>query len=432
MSERERTRQQLDPAGTLRIRPLTILLSAGSFGYAVVMTVRSTGDIAYAALAVLALVVLAGACATVVIATSPYRAPLTRRVHILVHLLVLLAVVLSAAAEWNTNRHIRDDWWPVSFGLLLMALSHYRPAMELAAAASLSAIFVGFLTLFQSHSLVGDAPPVVFVLVAVVPMLGLCYAAVAYGNEVVNALECWKKSSGLTSASLVDRFREGITRSVQQDRVTILSRDVLPFFTEVVARDTVTDADRDRARAIAESIRSVMVAEADRSWLEGVVEVAAGRVLDCDGDALQQVSDDARLATRMTSDQRTILRALIIALFDEPSFDSCSLRIVLVPDGLVPDGLVPDGLVPDGRVPDVLVPDGRVPDVLVPHGPVLDRLNPDGPIVRVAVTADIHATEHAVRSLVVPYIAVMRVVFNETRVDLAHPRATIRFSYGQH
>ena len=206
--------------------------------------------------AVAGVAVLGVACLTVLWASHSSRAPFTRQRHLLVVLIVLLAISLSAVGEWGANRFVRDDWWSVSFGLIFIAVSHYRPARELVVFGTLSGVFVAIVVWLQSDGLITDAPAYTFILVAVTPMLGMCYAAAAYGNTLVTALERWRASLGYTTASLVDRFRQGISRSVQQERVTILSRDVLPFFTRVIAEDRVGDADRERARAIAASIRA--------------------------------------------------------------------------------------------------------------------------------------------------------------------------------
>ena len=387
MTVREPTRQQLDPAGTLGMRMLTRLLCAASFGYAVVMAVRTAPDNGSPLFAVTALAVLGLACLAVLWFSSPDRAPFTRGRHLVVHLVMLSAIAVSAAGEWGNNRYIRDDWWPVSFGLLLIAVSHYRPARELAAFGTASGVCVAIVVWLQADVWMTDAPPVSFIVLAVTPMLGMCYAAAAYGSTMVGALQRWRASLGFTSASLVDRFREGISRSVQQDRVTILSRDVLPFFTRLIAQDRIEDADRVQARSIAASIRAVMVAEADRSWLESVVHtVALGTDSALEPTAPVQVTDHAGVAPKMTADQRTILRALIVAVFENTVFDSRSLRIVLEP----------------------------ATDASVAHG---------------VLTVRSVGSPRALRSLIAPFLAVMRITFDEVGADIARPTTTIKFSY---
>jgi hypothetical protein len=178
---------------------------------------------------------------------------------------------------------------------------------------------------------------------------------------------------------MIERFREGIARSVQQDRVTILGRDVLPFFSDVLSRDTIDANDRDRARAIAESIRRVMVDEADRSWLEALIdEVAAA-------DAGRRVVwDSGRLASMMTQEQRVCLRALLIALSEVVGFDCGSLRI---------------------------------------------RLLAESGLAQARLSAVLAVSPRAAKRLIAPYLAVMRASFAKVRVESVHPGIGIWFSY---
>jgi hypothetical protein len=381
MIEHERTRQQLDPSSCLGAWPLTVFLAVAALSYALIVTVLSSGEIAIPAMSALSLVVLAAACAYVVVATSAHRAPFTSRSHTTVQLLTWVAVICSATASWQTNRFVRDDWWPVSFGLLLLALGPYRPAKELAASGTVSALFLGFLTLLQAESLAAAAPPAAYVLVVMAPMLALCYASVAFSAAVVESLEDWHRQTILAGAAMVDRFREGITRSVQQDRVTILGRDVLPYFSDILARDSVTDEDRDRARQIADSIRRVMVSEVDRSWLEGLVDTVAG------SSPVGRVSDEQRLARRMTREHRTIVRALLVALCEHPGFDCSSVRFTL---------------------------------------------HREDALCEVVLTADFAATARVAKALVAPYIAVMRVSFIRVHIVRLTPSLEIGFSYEFH
>jgi hypothetical protein len=262
----ERTRQQLDPSGSTGVASVTVVLSLGAFLYALVMMLRSESQISHPVFAVLALALLAIAEAIVMWGSMPNHAPFTGRVHAAAHGVALAAIACEAIGQWGTNTHIRDDWGPVTLGIILVALGPYRPAREIAASGIASALAIGVLTFSEVPSLVTPGPPLAFVVVAITPLLALCFSAAMFSDGVVASIEQWQKRAKVASVGLVREFWEGIARSVQQDRVTILNRDVLPFFSEVLARDEVTDDDRARAREIAEAIRRVMVEEVDRSW----------------------------------------------------------------------------------------------------------------------------------------------------------------------
>ncbi|MDQ1549259.1 MAG: hypothetical protein QOD27_917 [Microbacteriaceae bacterium] len=383
MTARERTRQQLDPAGTIGSRLIAVGAALAAFIYADVMTVRSGDQVAEPLFAVLALVALGFACIVVIVQTSPLRAPLSARVHAAVLIPALIAAGFSTAAGWGADKYVRDDWPPISLGLLFLALVSYRPAREVVGAGIVSAILLGFLVLLQTPGFVTDAPPVAFVLQAVTPMLALCVGGATFSCIFVASLERWHRRASRATASLSRELRDGIARSVQQDRVTILNRDVVPFFSEVLTRGAIVEDDRDRARAIADSIRRVMVAEADRSWLETVIEHAGTDSIH-GRDSSGLVQDEQRLASLMTTDQRTAVRALIVAMFDLPSFDPTSLGIVLSTRG---------------------------------HGS------------RGVFTARAGSADYSVRAALAPYLAVMRVVFSDLQVDISEPALAIRISY---
>lgn len=381
---RERTRQQLDPAGVTGMRPITVAAAGAAFVYAVVMVLRAPESLQFPVLGILALILLAIACGILIIQSSPLRAPLSAAAHFFVLLFALAGATLSVAATWGANRYIADDWPPISVGVLFLALSLYRPSKEIAGAGSLVAIYLGFLVLLQVPMLDTPAPAVAVVIGAVTPMLAICYGAATFGATFVAALERWQRRADLATKRMSTQLRAGLVRSVQQDRVTILNKDVLPFFTDVLSRGEVTHNDRARAAMISESIRSLMVAEADRSWLEQVVEHTVY------GQQREQVSnfvhDPLRLAPMVTTRQRTAVRALLVALFDEPSVDRRSLRFVFARS------------------------DGRCVGVL---------------------TAQVDSSDHAMRMALAPYFAVMRVVFTDLHIEFNQSTLQLRMSYEQ-
>ena len=384
MTTVERTRQQLDPVGSTGVAPVAIFLALGAFLYALCMTVRGEAEISNPIFASLALALLAIAGAIVISGSSPNRAPLTARTHAAAHTVAVLAIVCEAIGQWGTNAFIRDDWGPVTLGILLVTLGPYRPAKEIAGAGVLSAITVGSITYFQVPWLATSGPSFAFIVAAVTPVLALCFSAAMFSDGVVTSIERWQKRSNAASLSLVRELREGIARSVHQDRITILNRDVLPFFTELLARDTLTAADRDRARLIADSIRQVMVEEVDRSWLESLLEHAGVERTNRPGAARVIVDDPQRVAPMMTAAQRTAIRALLVVFITIPGFNRDHLRIVLSRDG--------------------------------------NRNH-------CVITAQVPTTDHVLRSTFAPFLAVMRAVFTNLEATFGRSVLTLKFSY---
>ncbi len=382
MTTIERTRQQLDPVGALPTRIISVLFAGGAFAYGVAMTLRSTTQIVNPTLAVLALAWLAAAAITVGVASAPSRAPFTQSTHVAVQLLALGSIALSAASQWGSNTFIQDDFGAISLGLLVLAMGVYRPARELASIGTLSAICVGFITLIQVPHFAAHAPAASFVLVAMTPVLSLTFGSAAFSHHLVGELERWQQRSEESVAKATSRLTTGITESVRQDRLTILDREVFPFFNEILSKEAISHDDRQRARSIAESIRALMVAEADRTWLE----VVAGEDGVRPDDMHRSVVDAAGRATKMVPAQRTVLRAFIVALREDETFVAKSLKVTVSGKNETSHGLL---------------------------------------------VASFHRGSHDPRDNFAPYFAVMRIVFTDVVIDFDYDKLTVRFSYEQ-
>jgi hypothetical protein len=387
LTEREATRQQLDPAGNTGVRAVTASLAAGSFAFAFVLTFVDFRDVVYPPVMSLALVALAVACLLLIVGSSPYRAPFTSRTFAVVASLAFAAVVLEAVAKSQSNGAVGDDWGATSFGILLVAVGPYRPAREIATAGVLGAIFVGFITLIEYPYFDADAPPLAFVVIAVTPLVALSASAAVFSARVVRSINRWQERAREASQALVEEIRDDMARSVQRDRVTILGRDVLPFFADLLARNDITDDDRERAREIAASIRSIMVEEVDRSWLENIVDFDTDPVGSGVATRTIIVQDPDRVAVLMDTEQRTALRAVLVAISSASPRERPEVEIILS------RGLG------------------------VCHGTVAARFPPGTPVSRASFTS---------------YFALMRAVFSELQVESELTTIGLRFSYEQH
>jgi hypothetical protein len=375
----ERAFQQLDPLGAHIGRPMTVVAGATIPIYAVVGTGVNAADITSLPLAVAALVAITAAGILLLLATSPLRAPFTVVSHGLVLGLAITAYVLSAMSMWDSNRLIRDDWGPIAIGFVLLAISQYRPPSEIAKAGLFTALFAGVVALLQVHSLQTIAPPIVFSLITMMPILALSLASAFFGQELIGGLERWRSQIAPSVTSIAEDNGDWIARSVQQDRVTILNQDVVPFFSHVLGTGAVGDVERARAREIANAVRAVMVAEVDRSWLDMIVAQLPGA-------PTAMLSDPDRLAQAMSTEQRTGLRALLVAAY-------ASARVA-----------------PDSLSLTIRAEQGRA---------------------RVVIAADLVATEGSPRSEFGPYLAVMRITFPDLKVEMSSAALTVRFSYGR-
>ncbi|CAN5291108.1 hypothetical protein BH11ACT2_BH11ACT2_03520 [soil metagenome] len=383
MSVGERSIQQQYPLGALTGRPLSLIAAAIAPVYAIIMAVHNGNDINSPLLALASLVLVFTASVTVVVSSSPLRAPFTSQSATFTLLWANAAMLLGLASTWHTNTQVRDDWGPTIVGVMIIAIGPYRPPRELAIGGVLSAILAGFVVLLELDDLTSGISPIAYVIIMITPIVVLTIGAARFVQVIIRAIERWRRRARVIGLA-VDEDENTIARSVQQNRVTILNRDVVPFFAAVLARDGVTEEDTLHAREISDSIRSVMVAEADRSWLHTVIDqaIAASRAEWLTADA---VVDPLRLAPRMNLDQRSAVRAFIGALFAHPGFSSRAFRVTLTQDG---------------------------------------------DLVGVRLQARADFTETQLRSEFSPFFAVMRMLFTDLVVEFVQPSLTLQFSYG--
>jgi hypothetical protein len=379
----ERTVQQLYPVGAMVGRVISIAAAIVAPSYVVIRSYLTRDEINAPLFCLIALLLVGAASVTVVICSSPLRAPFTASRAAAAVAAANLALVFDAAATFGTNTHIRDDYGPVVIGLIILATAPYRPPRELVTSGLLSAILVGVVALVQAPYLQTPASPFVYAIAAMIPLLILSLGSAAFATIIVRGLERWRRQARIAVAAVGDDGSEWIARSVQQDRVTILNRDVVPFFADLLQRAAVDEADVERARAISDSIRSVMVAEVDRSWLEIVVEQAAA-TQGVETISNAAIVDRNRLAQLMSTDQRAAVRAFLVALFGHPSFSTRNFSVIV---------------------------------------------SGTGTRCTVLLVGTLDCPEGQVKSELAPYWAVMRILFADLTVELNEPSLTLMFSY---
>ncbi|QYH34490.1 hypothetical protein [Salinibacterium sp. M195] len=371
--------QQLDPLGTLDGRLVTIASTVGILAFSIVMTANSADSSHHPLMAQLALALIAIACGAIIFGTSPLRAPFSTGLYAFIVGLLVIAFALSSASLGHNAVLLTDFWGPLAIGTACMSLAPYRPAEELLTVGVIASIFTGFIALVQSVVTSVSAPPMIVVLFSLTPVLTMSLGGAAFARSLAATHQRWESRARRAANRQLKRQHVGVARSVQQDRITILNRDVVPLFAELIERRIISPDDRARAAEYSESIRSLMVTEVNRSWLESVVATSFG-VLD---DGLR-IRDPHRLAGAMTSHQRTALRAAVLAVAsgDELSKESVRLEIDKTPAGAM-----------------------------------------------ITVTAKVTSSESSWRSSLAPYLAVLRVVFTGLRITYRSPTLIVRFTY---
>ncbi|RKR73143.1 hypothetical protein [Frondihabitans australicus] len=381
MSIRESTAQQTDPLGALNQRPITVVIALFAVVLAAGRTVVDHDAGADVPLAVLAVALVMVAAGVMVRASSPFRAPFTRRSFGVIAAAGTLALVVEGVSTYRHDLYVHDDWGGAVLGLLLLSCAPFRPGRDLAVATGVGAVVQAVVVVAEIPYFATPAPPVLFLVVGITPVIALGVGAAVYAATFVHLVRLWLERASALTVDAAREMRPGIARSVQQDRVTGLNKEVVPFFTDLVAGGEVTEADRRRATEVATAIRQRIVDESDRSWLEQVL-------LDvCPRGEAGTVIDRGRLAEAMTSDQRTAIRAVVGAMAVDPDTRSSSLGIVL---------------------------------------------HDDAPMVRALIRVESSSPDVAIRQHYAPYFAVLRILFTDLHVDVSGSFLTLRFSYEQH
>lgn len=374
-----RTPQQIDPLGALAARPITVAAAVAAWVVALVGTLLRASDVSSPAAAAAALGAVAVAGVVLVVSTAPSRVPSGPAAVWWLAAACVVAGVLSAVATAGSNPFVRDDWAGVASGVLLLGLAPYRTAREIVTAGAVVASSLALVVVAEAPGFVTPVPTGAFVVVALTPPVALTAASAVFSAVFVTHVDDWiGRATSLRRAS-TDALRVTLARSVQQDRVTLLNREVVPFFARLVESGTVSRGDADEARRVADSLRASLVADADATWL--------ARRLAVPGRVPCEVVDADRLADRLGPEHRTALWAFFSAVDDVDVVDARSLRIVL-----------------DGQ-------EARV-----------------GIVVQLALGSSAAA---AGRSLA-PYLTVLHLVSTDLRVDRAPSLLTLRFSYDQH
>jgi hypothetical protein len=229
-----------------------------------------------------------------------------------------------------------------------------------------------------------DAPFAEYSVVVLVPLLALGFAGAAFSDQFVRGVKGWQRSAARAAMEAARVERTGLARSVQQEQVTLLSHDVLPYLMRVAAADEVSDIDVTRARSLSDGLRGSLVAEIGRTWLDD----AAGTLVLAGGSPASVDDPDAR-AQHMSVEQRTACAALAGAVCSTAGLAASAFAIRLE-----------EGRADTAR----LIMTATLPD---------------------------HPSTREVTRVLVQYLAVVRVLFDRVRVDVAGDGLSIGFEYAE-
>lgn len=300
------TQQEVDPIGGVAAAPLVVMGSALALAVAAGVTAAQWEYIEAPLMAMLGLALVAAAGVVASVSAMPGRAPFTAdRLWVMVSLAVAAAIA-EFIAVIGSDRAGYDDYGPIVIGALILAVAPYCTWLSQLVAGAIS---TAVLVILEIGSADPDLPRVTaasVVIVDAVTVLAFAAAAAGYSAGIVRETLAWQRKANAAALERDANLRTGIARSVQQSRVSVLGREVLPFLAYVMNADRLTVADADRARELAEALRRALKAGLESTWLDDLAaSISAAR------DVIVTVDDPGGAAGRLRSDQRPALTALV-------------------------------------------------------------------------------------------------------------------------
>lgn len=308
LARSEITLERLDPLSAAAARPVTTGAAILALSIPLLTAVTRWHEIVQPAWFAVALVALVAAIWLMLDRSRPYRPVWRSPSAQSLQLLLIIMAVASALSTLEANGRVRDDWAPLVTGIVLIALTPYRPAREITFWAVVHTLVCAALGMMQSTWAVTDVPTLIFAVSGSLSVAVLGFAAAAYARSLNGSIARWQHRAWTAAEETVARQRGGVARSVQQQRVTTLNLEVVPYLSRVVASDQLTDDERDEARRLARSIRGLLVADLERGWAETMLDEMVGRYPHL--NIVARADDPENAGGRAALEQRTLLRAI--------------------------------------------------------------------------------------------------------------------------
>jgi hypothetical protein len=340
------TPQQIDPLSWFT-RPLVPIAFSSLAMLVGLSTIAGTwSSLSMPWLDVIAILLIAVACVVVQLRTRPLRQTFGPRDAVLPLLLAFAGLLLSTWSGMGSTLLVQHWWAPIGVGFVIATLGPYSTVRQVvaygitlaAATATTSSIA------FQRPDAVWPPTSIAFIsggviVVATVATATFCYVVVSSTQRLLLGAGTLPMPS--------DAASQEAARRVERRTLARLGNRVAPFLEGIADAGEVTAADRALAGQLARQLRSDLVNQANRTWLDSIA--LFGRIYVVDPD---------NRADRMNAAQRTALRGLLMAVMDNPAAAVGSLFIELrgQPDGSTAVALSLDFSLPEGRRAMMLAP----------------------------------------------------------------------------
>ena len=342
--------QKTDPLSwfTKPLIPLIFGVTAAAFGLSITLFTWMLASEPW--LDIIAIALIFGACILVQLWTRPLRKPFTTSQAIVPLLMALAAIALSTVSSVESDVLVQHWWTPLGVGLLLGALSPYSSARDLAVYSALLSVAISIAAAIAFLGPDAPWPPFTTMMIAASGTIVAGVASTTFSLVIVTTTQSLiaRAETGDASANAaVDELSAEAARQAERRTLARLGTQVAPFLESVAETGVVTEADRTLAGQLARRLRSDLVSQANRTWLESLALFGA-----------MYVVDPQHRAEQLTTVQRAALRGLILAVTENPSTNTGSLVIELraQADGSTAVALSIDIDLPEGRRTMMLAP----------------------------------------------------------------------------
>lgn len=289
---------------------------------AIVMTIVHWHEVVSPFAAILAIVLVNLAAIAATLAARPSRAPFTPERLWVVVVLALGAAVAEYLSTVGNDRYVYDDFGPLVVGVLMISLAPYCSWVTLLIAGALSTAVLSVLVAGAGGPAWHGLPVLVMVLFYVAPTVVASSAAAGYSWAIVHITLAWQRKANQVLLQRDAELRAGLAGSVDDGRVAVLRREVLPFLASMLDAERISVADSARARQLAEALRATLRDEEASTWLDDVAS-DLGRKL---GIPVEVVETDTAVAS-LHDDQRAALTALLSWLASEQRAASIRVQV---------------------------------------------------------------------------------------------------------
>jgi hypothetical protein len=300
------TQQEADPIGGIAAAPIVPIGSALAVAASIGLTFAHRSEVSSTVAALLGILLVAAAGVVASVSALPSRAPFTAERLWLVVTVAVGAAIAEYVSTLGAERPLVADYGPLVIGMLILAVAPFCTWMSLLTAGVLAAAVLAILAVGAAGGRLSGDSLVALVALDTLPVLALSAAAAGYSYAIVGETLAWQREANSAALARDAELRAGIARSVQQSRVSVLGREVLPFLAGIMTADRITVADADRARELAEALRRALKEGIESTWLDDL----AGSIAGVRGVEVR-VDDPGGAARDLRADQRSTLTALV-------------------------------------------------------------------------------------------------------------------------